>query len=752
MSYFQELKRRNVFRAVIAYVVLGWILLQVSTNLEEALNLPAWFDGLVAALLAIGLPIVAVFSWVYELTPEGLLKTEDVPEEQSITPRTGRRLDVFTAIGIVVLIGLVLMDRITGPADESTAEQTVATDARSNVSPPPSADKSIAVLPFVAMTDSKDDEFFADGLSEELLNVLAKNKDLKVAGRTSAFYYKGRNEDLRTIADSLGVAHILEGSVRRSGNQIRVTAQLIKALDGFHLWSETYDRESGDIFRIQDEISASVARALQAEILGAATSRETPGSTNSAEAENLYLVAQAALAARNLPDVRRARDLYARASILDPANPKYLAGYAHAVALQYWNSRDISSDEAIKEAGEAITKALNLGPPSADTLAVAGLVQELRALALNDQAAKQKALDYYQSAVEQEPNNILALQWLASIYLDIREAEKAKFYFEKVVELDPLNTLSLAGLANALRGLGRLDDARLHLFKIQSLFPDRGMVYRYLATVEAEAGRLDRNIFWMRRAVAADPSPIEISFLLNGYMVFGWADEALETAERFNEAQGSVDISSLVQAQLDQDVDAIAEEAKQLHAQLGESRFAVLSAWADAVAGRCDDAAETLETQYPSLRGEVIEYIENSDLIDAILLIHCNSIIGKRADAERLSAALRDTGMLSDRALQSDKRLAIVRVAFHSVTGEVDKAISDLLAIDRDSMTLGIAAIILPIDQLPVFEALHDTPEFQEYANNERYQTARLARMLASNETDREVVAMLEEAGYTLGR
>jgi hypothetical protein len=163
LSYFQELKRRNVFRAVIAYVVLGWILLQVSTNLEEALNLPAWFDALVAALLAVGLPVVVVFSWVYELTPEGLLKTADVPEEQSVTPRTGRRLDIFTAIGVVVLIGLVLADRITGPSEEFTTEQTAATDADVTAAPAAAADKSIAVLPFVAMTDSKDDEFSPTG-------------------------------------------------------------------------------------------------------------------------------------------------------------------------------------------------------------------------------------------------------------------------------------------------------------------------------------------------------------------------------------------------------------------------------------------------------------------------------------------------------------------------------------------------------------------------------------------------------------
>ncbi|MDX1405751.1 MAG: tetratricopeptide repeat protein, partial [Woeseiaceae bacterium] len=699
--------------------------------------------------LVIGLPVVAVFSWVYELTPDGLLKTEDVPTDQSITPRTGRRLDIFTAVGVVILIGLVLMDRYAGPAGVAGSHSAATMESPASGASLADADKSIAVLPFVAMTDSKDDEYFADGLSEELLNVLAKNKELKVAGRTSAFYYKGRNEDLRTIADALGVAHILEGSVRRSGDQIRVTAQLIKADDGFHVWSETYDRESGDIFRIQDEISASVAQALQAEILGTAAG---PAAASSAEAENLYLVAQAALAARNLADVRRARDLYAQASILDPANPKYLAGYAHAVSLQYWNSRDISSEEAIREAGDAITKAINLGPPSADTLAVAGLVEEMKALALNDQAAKQKALDFYQTAVRQAPSNILALQWLASIYLDIREPGKAKEYFEKVVELDPLNTLSLAGLAQALIGLGRLDDARLHLFRMQSLFPDRSMVHRYLAGLEYQAGRLDRNIFWMRHAVEVDPNPIDISFLLYGYITLGWADEALETAERYNEARGSVDVSRLVQAQLDQDIDAIAEEARLLHSQLGEERFALLSAWADAVAGRCADAAETLDRQFPSLRGEVIEYIENNDLIDAILLIHCDKKIGKQADAKRLSAALWDTGMLSDSALQADKTLPIVRVAFYAVTGEVDKATSELAKIDRESMTLGITAITLPIDQLPVFEALYDTAEFQEYAQNERYRTAQLARQLAAGETDAEVVAMVEDAGYTMGR
>ena len=351
-GYLKELQRRNVFRAVAAYIVLGWILLQVAGGLEDALSLPPWFDTIIAAVLAIGLPIVIIVSWVYEITTEGLQKTRDVADHQSIASDTGRRLNYITVAGIVVLLGVVVADRFVSRPDGQAVQASSTAATGTAVTAPSASSKSIAVLPFVAMTASQDDEFFADGLSEEVLNVLAQIEGLKVAGRTSAFYYKGKNEDLRTIAEALGVANILEGSVRRSGNRLRVTAQLIKADDGFHLWSETYDRSDGDIFVIQDEIARNVAEALQTKILGT-TMPSQVGKEKSAEAQNLYLIAQAAMARRTLFDVRRARDLYAQASVLDPANPKYLAGYAHAVAIQYWNSRDVLVDEAIREAHAA---------------------------------------------------------------------------------------------------------------------------------------------------------------------------------------------------------------------------------------------------------------------------------------------------------------------------------------------------------------------------------------------------------------
>jgi len=750
--YLQELQRRNVFRAVAAYIVIGWLLLQVATTLEEALALPGWFDAVITALLIIGFPAVVIFSWVYELTPEGLQKTEEVSAEASIASHTGKRLNYITIGGVVLLLAVVVFDRATVPADDPAPESAGTPSAGSQTaagSMPEAvdADRSIAVLPFVAMTSTNDDEFFADGLSEEILNVLANIEGLKVAGRTSSFYYKGRNEDLRAIADALDVAHILEGSVRRSGNRLRVTAQLIKADDGFHLWSQSFDREDGDTFKIQDEISRNVARALRAEILGAGDARS---GENDVEAENFYLIAQAALAQRTLPDVRRARELYAQASERDESNPKYLAGYAQAVALQFWNHRDISSEEAIAEASGAIEKALALETPSGDTLAIAGLVEELRALALNEAAAKGRALSYYQDAIRLDPDNILALQWLASIYLDINEPQRSLEAFEQVVALDPLNALSLTGMANSLVGLGRFDEAKLHLYKMQALFPQSGNATRYLAGIEFNSGRLDKAAFWSERAVSADPSPLELTNLMRNYIGLAWADKALDVAEDYRESREGVDISRLVQAQLDRDYPALAQEAEALFDSQGETFFAVANAWANAKSGNCRRSIEVLKKQFPSLQAEVVEYVETFELMHAVLLAHCHALEGDTEETHRLTNLVLDSKLLTgeDAGIYGIDNL--IRSAAHAVAGDTESAIRVINKIAADRMPLAANPLAVTVDESPVFVNLYDEPDFQDYARRERYEIARQGRLLASGDTEREVVASVEEAGYTL--
>ena len=272
MSFVRELKRRNVFRVGGAYLIIAWLLLQVSDTLVPALNLPDWFQSGVALLLILGFPLALFFAWAFELTPDGLKKEKDVEADESITPVTGRKLD-FVIIGLLaVALGYFAYDKFVASPVE--LQDSI---------------KSIAVLAFDNMSEDPDNEYFADGISEEILNLLAKVPELRVTSRSSAFSFKGQNLDVPTMAARLKVAYVLEGSVRKSGNQLRITAQLIEAVTDAHLWSETYNFELENIFAIQDEIAESVVGALKLQLLGEAPRTDT----TSPEAYALYLQSKA---------------------------------------------------------------------------------------------------------------------------------------------------------------------------------------------------------------------------------------------------------------------------------------------------------------------------------------------------------------------------------------------------------------------------------------------------------------------------
>ncbi len=252
MSLFAELKRRNVFRVGAAYVVVAWLLVQVADLLFPIFGAPEWTLRIFVIVLALGLPLALLFAWAFELTPDGVKREKDIDRSASITRSTGRKLDFVIIAALVVALGYFIWER-------QARVETPQPDAQASVA----SKRSIAVLPFVNMSADPENEYFADGLSEELLNQLAQIPDLQVAGRTSSFSFKGKNEDLRVIGNTLNVGNLLEGSVRRQGNTVRVTAQLIRVDDGFHLWSNSYDRSMDDVFVIQDDIASNVANALK---------------------------------------------------------------------------------------------------------------------------------------------------------------------------------------------------------------------------------------------------------------------------------------------------------------------------------------------------------------------------------------------------------------------------------------------------------------------------------------------------------
>jgi TolB-like protein len=285
MSFWKELSRRNVVKVGIAYAVAAWLIIHPVDIIFPILHLPEWSITLVAALLIIAFPFVLIFSWIYEVTPKGLKKTKDVPLSKSIAQTTGRRLNYLLAGLLIVAIGLIIFDKFYLDRNASKTKQVPA------VSTAAKAKKSIAVLPFTNMSGDKEQESFVDGLSEEMINTITQIPDLRVIARTSCFVFKDSDKTVQEIAKALDVEYILEGSVRKAENELRITAQLISAADESHLWSKTYDKQLKDIFTIQENIATTVANELKA-TLGISNSLKQLGGTDNEKAYEQYLIAK----------------------------------------------------------------------------------------------------------------------------------------------------------------------------------------------------------------------------------------------------------------------------------------------------------------------------------------------------------------------------------------------------------------------------------------------------------------------------
>ena len=333
MSFFAELKRRNVVKVSIAYVVMAWLVMQVTDIILNNVEAPSWGFYVIVLLLGIGFLFAIFFAWAFELTPEGIKREHEVDRSQSITPQTGKKLNLMITGVMALALAYFAYDKFVlasgreSAAIESAMEVATSQALTENLTSGETAaapGKTIAVLPFVNMSSDAEQEYFSDGISEEILNALAKVKELQVTGRTSSFAFKGQNKDLRQIGEALGVENILEGSVRKSGNTVRITAQLIRVDNGFHLWSETYDRELDNVFAIQDEIATNILQHLKATLLEGEETTVIAARANP-EAYELYLLAKQRMYERTGPTIESAADLLDRAIAIDP---DYAPAYA----------------------------------------------------------------------------------------------------------------------------------------------------------------------------------------------------------------------------------------------------------------------------------------------------------------------------------------------------------------------------------------------------------------------------------------
>jgi TolB-like protein/Flp pilus assembly protein TadD len=478
-SFFEELKRRNVVRVAIAYVVTAWLLIEISATLEQTLRLPDWADSLLAFFLILGFPVALFFSWAFEMTPEGLKRESEVGHDVPSRAITARRLNIIIVVMLAAAVGYFAIDRLDEDIEQG---------------PMPSgntvADLSIAVLPFVNMSSDPEQEYFSDGLTEELLNLLAGITELDVAARTSSFFYKDKLDTvpLIEIAAQLSVAHILEGSVRKSGNKIRVTAQLIEAESGFHLWSETCDRELNDIFEIQDEIAASVADELRITLLGDA------GQSRVIDTKSYELALQGRFFynRRGEGDLERAFDRFSRAVEIDPRNATAWAG----LAPLYFMIDDRRDKVSALTAAE---NAVELEPNNPE--AVVRHAQMLYWSDRDDEADLE-----WQRAIELGQDNALVLSMVAGPHCRRGEFERCLHYQRLAVDVDPLHPVNLGNLAGYYVWAGEYENAEAPALRLLEIVPDSTNVRVTLAEALLAQGRLDEAMAQLDKVRVDDPS------------------------------------------------------------------------------------------------------------------------------------------------------------------------------------------------------------------------------------------------------
>jgi TolB-like protein len=728
---FGELKRRNVFKVGAAYVVMAWLLAQGVDVFLENFGAPEWVIKTILLLLVAGLPLALFFAWAFELTPEGIKKEKDVDRSQSITHETGRKLD-FIIIGVLlVALGWFAWDKfarepelaelgsdpISGKLAEEqsvTTPTVIGSDPISGASATKVSEaspKSIAVLPFVNMSSDPEQEYFSDGISEEILNALAKVTELKVAGRTSSFAFKGENQDLRRVGEALGVANILEGSVRKSGTKVRITAQLIQVEDGFHLWSESYDRELTDVFAIQDEIATAILDELKLALLD-----EKPQIVESARADtqayDLYLLAKQRMYERTGPTIQSAVELLDRAIAIDPA---YAPAYAQRGIAELLLSEgtgsygDIPQQQALTQGKLYLDKALELDPELAEGWAGMGLYYNGQPL-VTDQG-----IEPLRKALAINPNLLDASNWLSISLIALGRPAEAKQVVQAMVERDPLYRPGVRNMVNGYAWFGEYDEADAFIDRIEPLIPNDANILSARAAISLNRGQVAKALQQVEGAIALQRSN-SVARMTRGFALL--ASQQLErAAAEGEEFQPILALTFLGRV----------EEARQLAYQRAE-KFADAPTLINFL-NLTDQSAEAVK--YIEERWDNLDDLERDfppyGGIGHYLMLDVALAYSRTGNAERFNDAQKRTELVHaslSRQGVNNPLFFLNEASYHGMAGDPDTSLQFLDRAISGGYITGTARIVR---ELPYLSTLEGDPRFEaiqsrmiEHLNAER--------------------------------
>jgi len=541
LSFYSELRRRNVFKVAIVYAAVAWLLLQVSDTLGPALHLPEWFVSAVAFLLILGFPVSIIFAWAFDLTPEGLKRETKAEPIAPMAGKTGKKLNYIVVAALVLALSYFVFDKVAldsgrDAAGISTAGQ-VAQQRPAEIESA-KTDNSIAVLPFVNMSSDEEQEYFSDGLSEELLNLLAGIPELKVAARTSSFSFKDKDLEIPEIASRLKVAYVLEGSVRKHGNQLRITAQLIRADNGYHLWSETYDRQLDNVFQIQEDIAIAVVDALRITLLGEVpkTRRTDPA------AYQLFLEGQYLKRQISTDSLGRAIEAFKKAVEIDPA---YVPAWAELADTYLWGGGldEASYEENTALADQAIQTAISTDPDYAYAYYVRGISWIFAKNRFN------KGIEDFELALTLDSDDAFIVAAIGKGAFLTGKFDLAITQYKTALAMQPVVPEFYWFLGRAYLSSGRLDDAESSFRTLLSLGPSAYGAFELWQTLllkgELEAALAESNSSFRRavthhalgNAAKADEALADVIENADPYsiaMVYGYRGDVDKTFEWLN--------------------------------------------------------------------------------------------------------------------------------------------------------------------------------------------------------------------------
>ncbi|MGI9201250.1 MAG: hypothetical protein ACR2QL_09335 [Woeseiaceae bacterium] len=679
-----ELRRRNVFRVAIAYVVVTWLLLQVVDILVPMLALPEWVGRLIFLLLIVGFPVALLFAWAFELTPEGVKLEKNVDRSASITHATGRRLDrAIIGVLVVALAAAVYANFQDDPKPVPATANTEQVSSDDAIEVSATSDKpSIAVLPFANRSANQSDEFFVDGMHDDLLTQLAKISGLKVISRTSVLQYRDTEKSMKVIGDELGVKALLEGGVQRAGDRIRINVQLIDASTDEHLWAETYNREltADNIFEIQGEMSLEIANALHAALSPDEQQRISDRPTDSIAAYEAYLFGRQRLATRNGDAVEEAIDYFKIAVEQDEGFADAIGSMAEAYMVQV-NAGTLSLEDMLQKVGPLAAKLEELNQES-------GIVYNALGGFAEYQGDVELAEAYYRKAIEVSPGYTTGYVWLALLLSNFTgDFEEAAQLYQKAADLDPMATLPRYNLATQLSSLGLRDEAMAEIKKGIEIDPSVATTYSFGGwLLSSSFGRIAEGLAWAQQGAALDPANLGVVPAF--YMSLGDFATARIWRESYKDSNpgtswgGEQQIALL---QYEGKTQEAAEDATRYLDQPRDTAFFpdVLRAIRDHFLNveREADAIEVYRSIYPELLLESPN-VNRANLQAAVDLVLLQQQAGESTDASVL--AERTFPVLDEAPVFSPFGKFLLEVELHAILGDRDKAI-DVLSTIVDS-------------------------------------------------------------------